>query len=157
LTNALEKDHQSVLKVDVSPFKSKLDIVKRLLPFHLYQYIDDNYDFKRDFEELDKKGEIYIKKSEELKARYFDSLKKQSKEKVVLPLLLLSDKLQNESLEEDIKERKQVIREYYFQKEKEMQERNGQSTTTTTTITTTSFTTGMGSNVNSTSFNVNKQ
>jgi len=138
LTNALEKDQQSVLKVDISPFKSKLDIVKRLLPFHLYQYIDDDYDFKKDFEELDKKGEFYIKKSEELKTRYFNTLKKQSKEKVVLPLLLLSDEMQIENLEEDIKERKQAIRNYYLQKElmqkNEQQQQQQQASSTTSAI-----------------------
>jgi len=42
---------------------------------------------------------------------------------------LLSDKLQNESLEEDIKARREAIREYNLLKEKEMQEKGGQSTT----------------------------
>ena len=53
-----------------------------------------------------------------------------NKEKVVLPLLLLSDEMQIENLEEDIRERKQAIRNYYQQKNEQQQA----SSTTTNAI-----------------------
>lgn len=47
-TEALKRDRDAVTAPDYeTPFKSKKDVIERLLPFHIYQYPEADLDLNR--------------------------------------------------------------------------------------------------------------
>ena len=70
----LNADHAMVLYPDIdTPFADELDIIKRLLPFHVYQQPRHDLDFQRKIKGKEKVSETDLLR-EEIKGMYRTSL-----------------------------------------------------------------------------------